>query len=104
MQRKPELSVEILNVIVHSKKTCPEKMEIFRPIPFFNILLLQFVSPSHPNKGHFPPISPLENFRYSVFIIPVHPQMKTQTVPGFILVRVEFISTTGTSLYTDVVK
>ena len=53
MQRKPELSVEILNVIVHYEETCPEKMEISRPIPFFNIFLLQFVSPFHPNKGHF---------------------------------------------------
>ena len=60
MQRKPELSIEILNVIVHSKKTCPEKMEIFRPIPFFNILLLQFVSPFHLNKGHFSPVSTLK--------------------------------------------
>ena len=69
MQRKPELSVEVLNVIVHSKEACPEKMEIFRPIPFFNILLLQFVSPFHPNKGHFSPIStrkfPLFCFHYS---------------------------------------
>ena len=67
MQRKPELSVEILNVIVHSKKTCPE---IFRPIPFFNILLLQFVSPFHLNKGHFSPVStrkfPLLCIHYSL--------------------------------------
>lgn len=54
-------------------------------------------------KGIFP-LFQLENFRYCVFIIPYHPQMKTQMVPRFILVRVEFSSTTGTSLYTDVVK
>ena len=57
MQRNPELSVEILNVIVHSEGTCPEKIEIFRPIPFFNILLLQFVSAFHLNKRHFSPVS-----------------------------------------------
>ena len=57
MQRRPELSVEILNVIVHYEETCPEKVEIFRPIPFFNILLLQFFFPFHPTKGHFSLIS-----------------------------------------------
>ena len=103
MQRRPELSVEILNVIVHYEEACPEKMEIFRPIPFFNILLLQFFFPFHPTKGHFP-LFQLENFRRSVFIISFHSQIKTQMVPRFILVRVECSSTTGTSLYTDVVK
>ena len=66
---------------------------------FITILFYHFI----PLKGIFP-LFQLENFRHSVFIISFHSQMKTQMVQRFILVRVEFSSTTGTSLYTDVVK